>query len=371
MAQTDLIKRIRLYKSRIRLREPFVISLGSITHAENVIVLVETASGLQGFGECSPFMTIHGESMESAFIAGRYLAAQLKNKDALALEARQQDMNTVMFGNASIKSAFDIALHDVASLSSGMPLYAFLGGKKNKPIVTDYTVSIGEPAKMASDALQIIENGFSIIKVKLGGSGADDVERIRRIRLAVGDEPLLRIDANQGWKSHDAVGILKALHPFGIQHCEEPIPRWDFMELPRISNESPIPIMADESCFDHHDAKRLIGMKACNLLNVKLGKSAGILNAMKITRLAEKAGVYLQAGGFLESRIGFTATAHFATVSDHIRFFDFDTPLMFEHDPMLGGISYHKGGMIEIPDENGLGTRPDESYLRELDSMEI
>jgi len=158
---------------------------------------------------------------------------------------------------------------------------------------------------------------------------------------------------------------------FDIQHCEEPIPRWDFMELPRIREQSPIPIMADESCCDHHDARRLIALSACDSLNVKLGKSSGIFKALKIIRLAEDAGMNIQVGGFLESRLGFTASAHLALCSKNILYCDFDTPLMLTEDPVSEGISYDKQGVITVPDRPGLGAWIDKDRLNRLSKIII
>ncbi|MBA4322770.1 MAG: dipeptide epimerase, partial [Odoribacter sp.] len=159
---------------------------------------------------------------------------------------------------------------------------------------------------------------------------------------------------------------LIALSHYNIQFCEEPIPKWNFMELPRIKTLSPIPIMADESCCDHHDAKRLIDIAACDYFNVKLGKSSGIFDALKIVHLAEQAGIKIQVGGFLESRLGFTASAHFALTSENIVYCDFDTPLMFMEDPVAGGITYGPKGAVTVPDKPGLGASVDENYLKHL-----
>ena len=99
---------------------------------------------------------------------------------------------------------------------------------------------------------------------------------------------------------------------------KEPIARWNYMELPKVKAQSPIPIMADECCCDHHDAERLIQLKACDYFNIKLGKSGGLFKALKIIHLAEAGGIKLQIGGFLESRLGFTASAHLCLCSNHI-----------------------------------------------------
>ncbi len=355
-----------IYKSPIKLKEPFVTSLGPVDHAENIIVVIRTDEGITGFGECSPYMPINGENMDTCFIVGQYLAKALNHKNPIHIEACSLLMDKVIYGNSSIKSAFDIALYDIAAQEAGLPLYAFLSGNNNKVIMTDYTVSIGAPDKMAADAKKIQENGFGVIKVKLGESKEKDIERIRLIREAIGLLIPIRIDANQGWNTEEAVEILNALEPFNIQFCEEPIPRWNFMELIKVSRQSPIPVMADESCCDHHDAKRLIDLSACSHFNIKLGKSSGIFKAQKIIKLAEQAGIQVQIGGFLESRLGFTASAHFALVSSNINFYDFDTPLMFEEDPVTGGIIYDKKGIVTVPEEPGLGARAAEKYLSRL-----
>lgn len=367
---TATISSIELYASKIKLKEPFIISLGPLTHAENVIVIIKTTEGITGTGECSPFMTINGESMETDMVVGKYLATVLKGKNALDIEACHKAMNSVIYGNSSIKSAFDMALYDIASQQAKLPLYAFLGGSNNKTLVTDYTVSFKDADAMAKDAATIKANGFQVIKVKLGGTKEGDIERIQKIREAVGMEIPVRIDANQGWNATNAIEILKALHPYNIQHCEEPIPRWAFMELPTIKQQSPIRIMSDESCCDEHDARRLWGIGACDYFNVKLGKSSGIFSAEKIIAFAAEHDIKIQIGGFLESRLGFTAAAHVALSSDTIVHCDFDTPLMFEEDPVIGGICYNHKGEISMPDGPGLGARFDDKYLSRLDKTE-
>lgn len=351
------IVRIAVTKVFIPLKEPFVISLGPIPNAENVVVTIETEQGITGQGECSPFMSINGESMDTCAVVGAYFAKLLLGKNALDIPSHILSMDKLIYGNSSIKSAFDMALYDIAAQFNQQPLYQFLGGKKNKEIITDYTVSIGDPAKMAKDALQIKEEGYPAIKIKLGNNGETDVLRIKAIREAVGPTIPLRIDANQGWQVEEAITTLKALSVFDIQHCEEPIPRWAFLELPRVRKESPIKIMADECCGDEHDAERLIQLKACDYLNIKLGKSGGIYKALKMVKLAEAGGMHLQVGAFMESRLAMSAFAHFALCSDMIEHFDFDTALMFSADPVEGGIHYAKNGRIEVPETPGIGAR--------------
>lgn len=286
-------------------------------------------------------------------------------RDALDIAGAVAAMDRAIHGNTSIKSAFDIAVHDIAAQHAGLPLHRFLGGKGNRTLHTDYTVSIGDPQQMADDARAIQSAGFPAIKVKLGGDGGTDIRRVRMIRDAVGPSIPLRLDANQGWDPDTAIRVLQALDGMHIEHCEEPVARWRWEELPRIRRASPIPIMADESCFFAHDAERLIRIGACQRVNIKLGKSGGLYEAGRVLRTIAAAGLQAQMGGFVESRIGFTASAHLALAHEAVKWCDMDTPLMFAEDPVVGGITFGEGGSVKVPETPGLGATVDERWLGE------
>lgn len=357
------ITHVDLFPLSIPLKVPFITSLGALEAVESVVVRITTKDGLVGWGECNPFWSINGETQETCLAVGKHIAKALIGHDATDIEGLHTRMDRLIFGNNSIKSAFDIACHDIAAQVAGQPLFKFLGGERERELITDYTISIASPEKMAADAVSIVAQGFTVIKVKLGSDGDVDITRIKAIREAIGFEVPLRIDANQGWSPEVAVRVLKALAGYNIQHCEEPIARWQFMQLRRVKEASPIPIMADESCCDHHDAERLIELGACQRFNIKLGKSGGLFKAQKIITLAEAAGMEVQIGGFLESRLAWTAAAHLALTSNAVRYCDMDTPLMFTADPVEGGIVYGKSGRITIPGVPGLGAQITTAYL--------
>ena len=212
---------------------------------------------------------------------------------------------------------------------------------------------------------------MNIIKVKLGKKPADDIERIRQIREAIGYNTQLRIDANQGWTYEDAVTALTALGQYDIQFCEQPMRRWNDELLPALCKLSPIPVMADESVFTHHDAERIIRNKACASINIKFAKSGGIHEALKINEVAEKNEIPCMMGGMLESRVALTAKVHFAMAKNNVKFYDLDTCLIGHiEDPVTGGVRYN-GMQLQLTDAPGIGADVDPAYLKKLEQVVI
>ncbi len=372
------IEKIELFKLNVPLTEPFVIAIETITDAESIAVRITTDTGLVGFGECNPYRSIAGETQGTCFAAGQFLAKILTCPDTsgrgtnpLAIADCIQKMDKMLAGNRCIKSAFDIALYDIAAKAANMPLYQLLGGSNNRIITTDMTVGIGTPEGMAASALRFKNAGFPAIKVKLGTTQKADIERIRQIRAAIGDILPLRIDANQGWDEATAIATLKALERFDIEHCEQPIAARNVVGLARVRNASPIPIMADEAVFDHFDALNLVKNNACDYFNIKLAKSGGIHNALKINAIAEAAGVHCQVGCFSETRLAMSALMHFIMACPNVVHFDLDAPLMLSADPVTGGIKYGANGTATIGEEIGIGAAFDDDFLSSLESVEI
>jgi L-alanine-DL-glutamate epimerase-like enolase superfamily enzyme len=302
---------------------------------------------------------------------GKLLSQQLIGKDPRETSDISALMDKLIYANTSIKSAIDIACHDLSAKSCDEPLYLHLGGKIEKKIFTDYTVSINTVAQMVQDALAVKARGFKTIKVKLGDGGTQDVQRIQAIREAIGNDIDLRVDANQGWKVKEAIETLEAIKNEGIQYCEEPINRNNYLRLKKIRKQSPIKIMADECLQDHYDARKLIKGNHVDYFNIKLGKSSGLVKAQKIIEEAEEAKIPMQIGGFVESRIVFTANCHLAHTSGLVQFFDFDSPLFHQEDPIIGGMEYQPDWEIRIPDSPGLGLEIEKDFLKRCKSIEV
>lgn len=349
---------------------PFTIATGTMEYAQNIFIRVHVSDNVYGVGECSAFPMITGETQSTCFEMAKAFAALWKGRDAVALDERLDDLDKFAAFNTTIKSAFDMALYDLAAKSERLPLYKFLGGS-NRSLETDLTIGIDSPANMAAKAKAFIKQGVRIIKIKLGRSAEEDIERVRLIREAAGAPILLRVDANQGWSFDTARQVLKTIAQYDIEFCEQPMRQHDDYLLPELVKESFVPIMADESVYNHYDAQRLIDAKGCNYVNIKFAKSGGVREAIKIHDVCRRNGVPCMMGGMLESRVALTAFAHFALANDNIIFYDMDTCMLgHKEDPVTGGVKYN-GYYLQTPDEPGIGADADENFLRRCEFISV
>lgn len=366
------IESIEIIPIKIKLTEPFVISKGPLYYAKNTVVIIRTKDGLFGTGECCPYRTIHGETQAGTVAAGKDLAALLIGEDAREIRKIVRKIDRSLAGNASIKGAFDMALYDLNAKAVGLPLFRFLNGDADKEIYTDMTISLLTKEKMAEKAIKYKEDGFPFLKVKLGDRPAQkDIDRIFAIRNAIGDEIPIRIDANQGWNYLESIRVLEGIKDCNIEHCEAPVPAGNILDRRRLTDKSPIPIMGDESVFDHFDAYRNLADGAIDLINIKLGKSGGISHAMKIAGIAQGAGVYCQVGSFSETKLGITALVHFSMAWDNIIYYDLDSPLMQSEDPIQGGMTYHKDWRVTVDETPGIGAEFDPAFLSRFENIVV
>jgi len=350
--------------------EPFTIATGTMTHAQNVFIRVHTDAGFYGVGECSAFPMIVGETQDTCLVMAREFAKLWKGKDVLNIEDRLQELNSFTAGNTTIKSAFDMALYDIAAKNAGLPLYQFWGGKR-KQVETDITIGIAAPEVMAERAIAFKQLGAGILKVKLGKGAKEDVERIKQIRHAVGDKMKIRVDANQGWSFDAAVFALQSLGEYDVEFCEQPMRTWYDDRLPELMSLSPVKIMADESVYNHHDARHQINSRSCDYINIKLAKSGGMFEAKQIHDLAAENNIPCMMGGMLESRIALSAKLHFVYAHPNMKFYDMDTCMLGHlEDPCVGGVTYD-GYFLNINDEPGIGADADEEYLKKCEKIEI
>jgi len=234
-------------------------------------------------------------------------------------------------------------------------LYKLLGGYR-KEITTDITISVNDPEEMAQDSIEAINKGYRTLKIKVGKDSALDLKRMKAIRDAVGYDIDLRIDANQGWNPKEAIYTLRNMEDAGlnIELVEQPVPAKDLEGLKLVTDNVSISVLADESVFSPRDAMTIIQMRAADLINIKLMKTGGLHNALKICSMAEVYGVECMIGCMLESKLSVTAAVHLAAAKSIITKIDLDGPVLCSEDPIDGGAIF-ENYKITLNDEPGFG----------------
>ncbi|MBC1730102.1 dipeptide epimerase [Listeria seeligeri] len=352
------ITKIKTHIVPIQLSSTFKTALREVSHVNVVRVYIHFDNGIVGIGEAAPTHVITGDteaSITSAIndIFGPFLIGRELDEELTILD----EMKSLLVHNSSPKAAIDIALHDALAKASSKPLYEFLGGGSPR-LETDYTISIGTPEKMVQDAKTKVAEGFKSLKIKLGLDPVEiEVAKIRRMNEALGGKIPFRIDANQGWTPDVAIQILNEWSDIPIDFIEQPVKSWDFAGMAKVTANTNIPIMADESLFGIHDAKRLLDEKCCNLLNIKLMKSAGIKEARAIHDLASEYKVDCMIGTMIEGYASLSAAAHFAASAKQVKFYDLDVPSMWNlQGKNLADIGLEIGrGELLLTEEDGIG----------------
>lgn len=357
------LKEIAIGYIDIPLVTPFKTALRTVNSVNDLIVKVTAEDGTEGYGEAPPTAVITGDTKESIEAAIRYyIAPTIKGMDLEDLPDIMQKLEKCLAKNTTAKAAVDIALYDLYAKLQKKPLFRLLGEKEPElvktKLETDLTISVNETEEMVRDSLLAVEKGFHVLKVKVGKGGAKDVERIREIRNAVGKDIVIRVDANQGWTREEAVSTITAMEDagLGIELVEQPVSYHDFKGMQYVTAQVETPILADESVFSYEDAVRLMEEKGADLINIKLMKTGGIWQALKICDVAEIYGVECMIGCMLEAKISVNAAVHLACAKQIITRVDLDGPVLCSEDPILGGAVFNEKD-ITVSDEPGLGIK--------------
>ncbi|KMY54173.1 mandelate racemase [Bacillus sp. FJAT-27231] len=355
------INKLKVSIEKLPLVKPFKTALRTAQDIDNIFVMLELENGVIGMGAAAPTVAITGDSTEGiAGVIEHVIAPQLIGQKITQLNLLSQLIQQSCVGNTSAKAAVEIAVYDAACRYWKIPLFELLGGQTNQ-LRNDMTVSIGDKEEMVSDALKIIEDGFSILKIKAGKDWEKDVERISAIREAVGDKIVLRIDANQGWSVSQAIQIIRELEDrkLNIELVEQPVKAYNIAGLKEIKRSVRTPIMADESLFSPIDAMKLLSEQAVDYLNIKLMKTGGIRRALQIADMAEAAEVECMIGSMMESIVSVSAAIHLAAAHPNITKIDLDAPLWIKQEN-FEGISYEED-LIKLGNEAGLGIKRKEN----------
>ena len=353
------ISRIQLAMLRVPLKTPFKTALRTVEAVEDVVVIITTDTGHVGYCEAPATAVITGDTHGSIIEAiRRVIGPRIIGQEVANLNRLTRLVQGAMENNFSAKAAVEIALYDLWGQLYDAPLYKLLGG--GDPVVTtDITISVDYIDKMVADSLAAVDRGFESLKIKVGKDMGVDIERVKAIHAAVEGRALLRLDANQGWTAKQAVTAMHALEDAGVhlELLEQPVRAKDIEGLKYVTERVNAPVMADESVFGPAEVIDLIKRRAADIINIKLMKTGGLSNAIRIADIASLYGVECMIGCMIESSISVAAAVHLAVAkADVITKVDLDGPSLCQFDPVDGGVVFNESE-ISVTDAPGLGIR--------------
>lgn len=349
---------IQIGTLKVPLVTPFKTALRRVDALENVVIKIITDEGAVGYGEAPPTGAVTGDTFGGIIGAiQEHIKPSILGKTIEQFEELMLLLEKSVVGNKSAKAAVDMALYDLYGQYYKVPVYKLLGGHK-KVLETDITISVNDPDEMVKDSLKAVEQGYSILKIKVGKDISLDIKRMDAIREALGDDISLRLDANQGWSPKEAVQAIKSMESrgFNIDFIEQPVKAEDHVGLKYVTEHVQSKILADESVFSPKDAVEIITNRCADMVNIKLMKTGGIKNALRLVSIAEIYNIECMIGCMLESKLSVGAAAHLAAAKSIITHIDLDGPVLCAQDPIQGGVGFDHY-RITIPDEPGFGIK--------------
>ena len=337
-----------------------VTALGWHTESNYLLIRVGTDAGVEGIGEATIMPLWSGETVWGAkTMLDNLLAPSVVGADPTDIEDVDRRMDRTTRHNWFAKAGIEMACWDIWGKAENKPVYELLGGAV-RPLTVRCRFSMGayEPDRARARAGELVEEGFTTIKVKVGGDADEDMRRVRTVREAIGPELDVTIDANCGWDADTAIQCVNALDDCRIVLNEQPTPDGDYASLARVRRETTPPVMADDMCFDLVHARELVRNDACDLLSVYPGKNGGIRKSKAIVDFAAANGVKCSIGSNLEWDVATAAMAHLVVASPNMCVEEFPGDML--------GPDYHqvrvakdpidiRGPLVTISQRPGLG----------------
>jgi L-alanine-DL-glutamate epimerase-like enolase superfamily enzyme len=327
-----------------QLKHPFTVS--GYTRTTTPIVLTEISyDGVTGYGEAAmpPYL---GESQASvmAFLEKVNLK-QFSNP--FELDDILTYVDSIAIYNTAAKASVDIALHDLVGKLMEQPWHALWGYNAAKVPVSTITIGIDTEEEVRKKTLET--EPFKVIKVKLGVNETTDKMLINTVR-SVTDKPI-RVDANQGWKDkHYALRMIEWLSERNVEFVEQPMPKHNIDDMAWLTEQSPLPTFADESCQRLEDIPRLKGV--FNGINIKLMKCTGMREAHEMITVANACDLKLMIGCMTETSCAIAAAAQ---LSPQMEYADLDGNLLISNDVFSGTKLIN--GKVTLNNEWGIGVK--------------
>jgi L-alanine-DL-glutamate epimerase-like enolase superfamily enzyme len=356
----------------LEMEEPFVIASSALAASPCDLVRVETDEGLVGFGEACPAYEFTGDTLWTVQdVIGEYLGPAVIGKDPFQIEAIvhcwERELWTV--GNQAACAALEMALWDLQGKALGRPLYDLIGGRTRDGLVEVIAWGWDEPEALADKTRRMRAEGVTVFKIKVGDLPERDEQRVAAVREAAGPDARLTVDANQGWlDAKTAVRAIRLLEPHGIEFAEQPVRMDDLEAAHFVRAHVDVPIALDETVRGPREALAAAKAGACDILVVKLMKTGGILNALKVNAIAEAAGISVMMGNMGESSLGLAAHFHLNVALANATHCDADLPWR------PGGLTRDIGrglrvelrdgvSTVLVPEAPGLGIALDEAAI--------
>lgn len=363
--KTVKITRIEAIPFRIPLRAPSRWGAhGSRDAAEHVLIRVYADSDTVGISEGIPRPTIYGETQKSiTHIIDAYFAPMLVGMNIFERQAMHEKIQSIQW-NPTAKGGLDMAIHDLIAQSCEQPLAEYLGGTL-APLPVSYMLPLGTLDTMLKGAEEIrTKYGINAWKIKAGTDPVEDLERVKKLRDAMGKEAFIFIDANQMYTPDIAIRTINKMAEYGLQMAEEPVPVTLGRQRKKVADNIPVPILGDDSLFSLADVRREVDAGAVGVMGLKTPRT-GIWESSKIVHVAEAYGMPCWMGSQGVSQIGTLASAHFAV--GFAKIFSVPADLgnyVKQLDDLNATPLELRDGALHLPNKPGIGVTIDEEKLK-------
>lgn len=342
------------------MKKPFKIALGSTDFYEGFIVSIESDNGITGYGEATTTPFITGDTIGSIENELSFFSKKLLNAEE-SPEILNSIMKDTMKSSKASRNAVDCALWDLIGKEADMNIVKLLGNHKNE-IKTSYTVDLVNSEYAKKQAEELLNSGIKIFKIKLGSGIEDDIDRVKVVREIVGNDKMIYVDFNQSYTPKKAVEISRKLDKYNIEFLEQPVKEDDISGMKFVHDNSYIPIFADESIFTKRNVADILSKEAVDGINIKLMKSGGITESIKMADTAESFGIPVMIGCMVETRVANTAGLAVALAKSSVKYADLDGYSNIREDPVNEGILLNNGNISINKKISGAGFNLKDDY---------
>jgi len=351
------IDRLEAIPIGIDRNEVFKISTGSSLTAENVIIKVE-AEGSIGWGNASA-NSVTEETIESILKALKNFGTRIEGKE-VDIENNWEEWNEELPNDPSALAGLDIALYDLKGKLERKSITEMIGGS-SEGIITDRTIGHMTKSETVEHAREFVDKGFRALKIKIGLGLMEDVKRVRAVREEVGEDIELWVDANQAFTPEESITLCQKLKESDIKFVEQPVRVDDLEGLKKVTEETDIPIMADETIKGPDMAKKICEEGIADMINIKLAKCGGLTGGRKIVNIMEEYDVEGMVGCMGETSVSIAAGAHLFNSTQNLKYADLDSHFMLS-DNIASGLEF-TDGKLWTSDDPGLGMKVHEDKL--------